>query len=103
MLERDLNPDERKASYCKKDGDMSLGHILNQGRIRTLSSDSLGLKSQIKGSPMKEAQSHNLDEELLPSHLENTRRREGDLRIPRARKWKRRARDQAEQSNAKGN
>ncbi|KAL6970396.1 hypothetical protein U1Q18_030096 [Sarracenia purpurea var. burkii] len=61
----------------------------------------LGLESQVNGSPIKIYQIPDLDEVLATSHLENTCGSEGDSRIPRARKWKRRARGQAELQYAK--
>ncbi|KAL6991299.1 hypothetical protein U1Q18_009416 [Sarracenia purpurea var. burkii] len=52
--------------------------------------------------PLVNTHCPDLEGEALLSTLEQTHRSKGDLRLPRARKWKRRARDLAGQSNPEG-
>ncbi|KAL6993395.1 hypothetical protein U1Q18_011511 [Sarracenia purpurea var. burkii] len=66
-----------------------------------LPSEGLGLESQVNGSPIRIYQNPDPDEVLAFSHLENTCGSEGDSSKPRARKWKRRGRGQAELQYAK--
>ncbi|KAL6999025.1 hypothetical protein U1Q18_000191 [Sarracenia purpurea var. burkii] len=94
--------DERKVIEQKKKGEMSLGPKLKKSPIKILLSNDLGLESRINGSPIKVYHCLDPDEVALPSHLENACGSEGDSRIPRARKWKRQAREKAEQPSAEG-
>ncbi|KAL6973517.1 hypothetical protein U1Q18_027704, partial [Sarracenia purpurea var. burkii] len=92
-------------NFCQKEAAVISKLNSTQGPDKRTLSINMGLASPTISSPLINSPTiHRSDPEgeALLLTLEQTRRSEGDLRVSRARKWKRRARDQEGQSNPKG-
>ncbi|KAL6962671.1 hypothetical protein U1Q18_037630 [Sarracenia purpurea var. burkii] len=98
--ELDVGPKTKKASFsldwATAAERVQLKDWVDSTGRRRLEVPMLGDESQVNRGPIKIFQSPDPDEALATPLLENTCGNEGESKIPRARKWKRRAREQVE-------